>query len=99
MNAATQGLSGAARRVADHARSLVQLELRLAVTEIKRKIAALAPGIGLVLAAAVLGLLALLFGRSAATAASATALCVWRSLPVMCGGLLRTTGLLGAMGA
>jgi len=99
MNAATQGLSGAARRVADHARSLVQLELRLAVTEIKHKAAALAAGIGLVAAAAVLGLLALLFGLAAATAAIATALSVWLSLLVMFGGLLLTAGLLGAIGA
>ena len=98
MNAATQGLSGAARRVADHARSLVQLELRLAVTEIKHKAAALAAGIGLVAAAAVLGLLALLFGLAAATAAIATALSVWLSLLVMFGGLFLVAGLLGAIG-
>ena len=39
------GLSGAARRVADHARSLVRLELELAAAEVKHKLAALAAGI------------------------------------------------------
>jgi hypothetical protein len=99
MNAATQGLSGAARRVADHARSLVQLELRLAVTELKHKAAALAAGIGLLAGAALLGLVALLFGLAAATAAIATVLSVWLSLLVMFGGLLLAAGLLGAIGA
>jgi hypothetical protein len=98
MNAATHGLSGAAKRVADHARSLVQLELRLAVTEIKHKAVALAAGIGLVAAAAVLGLVALLFGLAAATAAIATVLSVWLSLLVMFGGLFLIAGLLGAIG-
>lgn len=96
---ATQGLSGAARRVADHARSLVQLELRLAATEVKHKLAALAAGIGLVAAAAVLGLVALLFGLAAAAAGIATVLSVWLTLLVMFGGLLLVAGLLGAIGA
>jgi hypothetical protein len=95
---ATQGLSGAARRVTDHARSLVRLELQLAATEIKRKLAALAAGIGLVAAAAVLGLLALLFGVAAATAGIATAVPVWEALLFMFGGLILLAGLLGAIG-
>jgi Putative Actinobacterial Holin-X, holin superfamily III len=93
------GLSGATKRVADHARSFVQLELQLAATELKRKIAALAVGIGLALAAAVLGLLALLFGLAAATAGIATALPIWLSLLVMFGGVLLLAAMLGAIGA
>jgi hypothetical protein len=93
------GLSGATKRVADHARSFVQLELQLAATELKRKVAALAVGIGLALAAAVLGLLALLFGLAAATAGIATALPVWLSLLVMFGGVLLLAAMLGAIGA
>ena len=42
------GLTGAARRVTDSARSLVRLELQLAATEVKQKIKALAVGLGLV---------------------------------------------------
>jgi hypothetical protein len=93
------GLSGATKRVADHARSFVQLELQLAASELKRKIAALAVGIGLALAAAVLGLLALLFGLAAAAAGIATALPVWLSLLIMFGGVLLLTAILGAIGA
>jgi hypothetical protein len=93
------GLSGATKRVADHARSFVQLEIQLAATELKRKAAALAVGIGLAIGAAVFGLLALLFGLAAATAGIATALPVWLSLLIMFGGLLLLAGVLGAIGA
>jgi len=92
------GLSGAARRVSEHARSIVQLELQLAAAEVKRKVVALAAGIGLVVTAAILGLLALVFGVAAAAAGIATALPVWEALLVMFGGLLVIAGLLGAIG-
>lgn len=92
------GLSSAARRVSEHARSIVQLELRLAISEMKRKAAALAAGIGLVVAAALLGLFALVFGLAAATAGIATALPVWLALLVMFGGLFIGAGVLGAIG-
>ena len=93
------GLSGAAKRVSEHARSIVQLELQLAAAEVKRKVVALAAGIGLVVTAAVLGLLALGFGVAAAAAGIASALPVWAALLVMFGGLLLLAGLLGAIGA
>lgn len=92
------GLSSAARRVSEHARSIVQLELRLAISEMKRKAAALAAGIGLVVAAALLGLFALVFGLAAATAGIATVLPVWLALLVMFGGLFIGAGVLGAIG-
>ena len=92
------GLSGAARRVADHARSLVRLELELAAAEVKRKLAALAAGIGLVLAAAVLGLLAIVFALAAGAAGIASALPVWEALLVMFGGLIVLAGILAAVG-
>ena len=93
------GLSGATKRVADHARSIVQLEIQLAASELKRKVAALAIGIGLAVGAALLGLLALLFGLAAATAGIATALPVWLSLLIMFGSLLLLAAMLGAIGA
>jgi hypothetical protein len=93
------GLSGATKRVADHARSFVQLEIQLAATELKRKVAALAIGIGLGVGAALFALLAILFGLAAATAGIATALPVWLSLLIMFGGLLLLAGILGAVGA
>ncbi len=92
------GLSDATRRVADHARSLVQLELQLAITEIKRKAIALGVGIGLALGAAVFGLLAILFGLATAAAALAIVLPIWLALLVMFGGLLLVAGLLGVIG-
>ncbi|HEY2073092.1 MAG TPA: phage holin family protein, partial [Gaiellaceae bacterium] len=93
------GLSTAARRVSDHARSVVQLELRLAAAELKRKVVALAAGIALVVTAAVLGLVALLFAVAAAAAGIATALPVWQALLVMFGGLVLLAVILGAIGA
>jgi len=93
------GLSTAARRVSEHARSIVQLELRLALAEVKRKAIALAAGIGLTVTAAVLGLLALVFGLAAAAAGIATALPVWAALLVMFGGLILAAGVLGGIGA
>jgi Putative Actinobacterial Holin-X, holin superfamily III len=92
------GLSGATKRVADHARSLVQLEIQLAAAELKRKAAALAAGIAFLAGAALLGILALLFGLAAATAGIATALPVWLSLLVMFGGVLLLTAILAAVG-
>ena len=92
------GLSGATRRVADHARSFVRLELQLAAAELKRRFVALAAGIGLAVGAAVLGLAALGFGLAAAAAGIATALPVWLSLLIMFGGLLVLAGILGGAG-
>ncbi|HKB94447.1 MAG TPA: phage holin family protein [Gaiellaceae bacterium] len=95
---ATTGLSGAARRVADHARSLVKLELDLAAAEIKQKIAALGIGIGLVVTAGVLGLFGLAFGLAAATAAIATAVPVWLALLIVFGGLFILAGAFATIG-
>jgi hypothetical protein len=92
------GLSGATRRVADHARSFVQLELQLATAELKRKIAALGVGIGLAGGAAICALLALCFGLAAAAAGIATALPVWAALLIMGGALFLLAGILGGVG-
>jgi hypothetical protein len=92
------GLSDATRRVADHARSFVELELQLATAELKRKAAALGVGIGLTGGAGVLAFLALCFGLAAAAAGIATTLPVWAALLIVCGGLLLIGGILGAVG-
>jgi Putative Actinobacterial Holin-X, holin superfamily III len=89
------GLSGATKRVADHARSFVRLEMQLAASELKRKLAAFGVGIALAATAAVLALTALMFGLAAATAAIAVALPVWLSLLIMFGGLFLLAGILG----
>jgi hypothetical protein len=92
------GLSGATKRVADHARSIVRLELQLAATEMKKRLAALGIGIALAATALVLALMALAFGVAAATAGIATALSVWLSLLIMFGGLLLLAAIVGAVG-
>ncbi|HEU5477925.1 MAG TPA: phage holin family protein [Gaiellaceae bacterium] len=92
------GLSGATKRVADHARSFVRLELQLAATELKRRLAAFGVGIALAAAAALFGLVALSFGLAAATAGIAVALPVWLSLLIMFGALLVLAGILGGIG-
>lgn len=92
------GLSGATKRVADHARSLVQLEVQLALSELKRKVFALGAGIGLILVAALIAVLALCFGLAAATAGIATAFSVWLSLLIMFGGLILLAAVLGGVG-
>jgi hypothetical protein len=93
------GLSGATKRVADHARSFVRLELQLAAAEVKKRLAALGLGIALLVGAAIFALTALAFGLAAATAGIATALPVWLSLLIMFGGLLLLAMMLGAVGA
>jgi hypothetical protein len=93
------GLSGATKRVADHARSFVRLELQLAAAEMKKRVAALGLGIGLTVLGAVFALTALAFGLAAATAGIATALPVWLSLLIMFGGLFLLAMILGGVGA
>jgi hypothetical protein len=92
------GLSDAAQRVADHARSFVQLELQLAGAELKRKAAALGVGVGLMAGAAVLAFLALTFGLLGAAAGLATTLPVWASLLIVCGALIVITAILVGVG-
>src|SRR3954454_22487480 len=92
------GLSGATKRVADHARSFVRLELQLAASELKRKAAALGVGIALAGAAALFALVALAFGLAAATAGIATALPVSDALLIMFGGLSIVAAILGGTG-
>jgi hypothetical protein len=92
------GLSGATRRVAEHAREFVRLELELASAELKKKAASLGTGIGLILGAAILAFLALTFGLLAAAAGLATTLPIWASLLIVCGGLIVITAILALVG-
>jgi Putative Actinobacterial Holin-X, holin superfamily III len=93
------GLSDAAQRVADHARSFVQLEMQLAAAELKRKAATVGAGVGLMVGAAVFAFLALSFGLSAAAAGLATtSLTVWESLLIVCGALVLLTATLTFVG-
>jgi membrane protein implicated in regulation of membrane protease activity len=91
-------LSGATKRVADHARSIVQLEVQLATAELKRKAAALGTGAGLVAGAAVFAFLALAFAAAAAAAGLATTLPVWLSILIVFGILVLIAVILGLVG-
>jgi hypothetical protein len=92
------GLSDAAQRVADHAKSFVDLEVKLATAELKKKAAAVGVGIGLTGGAAILAFLALVFGLLAAAAGLATTLPLWASLLIVCGALALVAAILGLIG-
>jgi hypothetical protein len=92
------GLADATRRVAEHARSLVQLEVQLALTEMKRKVAALGIGIGLAVVALTFMALAVLFGLAAAAVGLTYVLSVWAALLVMSGALFLGALFLAAAG-
>jgi membrane protein implicated in regulation of membrane protease activity len=92
------GLSGATKRVVEHAREFVRLEIQLATAELKKKAAAVGVGLGLTGGAAILAFLALCFGLAAAAAGLATTLPVWASLLIVCGALVLIAAILGYVG-
>jgi hypothetical protein len=89
------GLAPVAKDVVDHASTLARLEVRLALLEIKQKLAALGVGIGLAVGAGVLSLFVLGFGLATVAAALATAMSWWLALLIVTAGLLLVTGTLG----
>lgn len=93
-----RGLGGLAKRVAEHASSLVRLELELAALEIKRKVTSLAVGIGLAIGAVVFAVFALAFLFATVAAALATFLATWLALLIVTLGLLVLTAVLGLIG-
>jgi hypothetical protein len=92
------GLGGAAKLVADRARSIVRLELQLAATELKKKVAALGIGMGLLLGSAIFGVFALGFLFATVAAAIATAVSTWLALLIVTAGLVVFAGVLAAVG-
>ena len=95
---APRGLGALAKRVAEHASSLVRLELELAALELKRKLTALAVGIGLAVGAAFFALFALGFLLATVAAALATFLATWLALLIVSLGLLVLAAVLGLVG-
>jgi hypothetical protein len=91
-------LADAVQRIVESARTLVQLELQLAIAELKRKAATLGIGLGMVVGALLFLWVAILFGLAAATAGRTYVMPVWASLLVMCGALLLIAVGLGAVG-
>jgi uncharacterized membrane protein YqjE len=87
-SSANGGIGGAARRVADHARSIVQLEVQLAALELKKKVVALGLGIGLAAAALVFSVFMVAFALATLAAVLATFLATWLALLIVTGILL-----------
>ena len=92
-----RSLGASAKDVAEHASSLVRLELELATLELKRKVTTLAVGIGLGVGAALLVLYALGFAFATIAAALATFLDTWLALLIVTIGLFVLAGILGLL--
>ncbi len=91
-------LADSVQRVAESARSIVELEIKLALAELKRKAETLGIGVGLLAAALVFLSLAVLFALGAATAGLTYVMPVWGALLVMGGVMLTVTAVLGLVG-
>jgi hypothetical protein len=93
------GVQAAVHDVADHARTLVRLEAKLAALEVRQKVSAVGAGAGLLVAGGVLGLFALGFLLAAAAAGLATALPTWLALLIVGGAVLLVAAVVLAIGA
>jgi Putative Actinobacterial Holin-X, holin superfamily III len=92
------GLGARTKEVAEHASSLVRLELELATLELKRKAMNLGVGIGLTIGAAIFGLFTLGFMFATIAAALATTMSTWLALLIVTLGLLVLAAILGLIG-
>jgi hypothetical protein len=92
------GLGATAKEVAEHASSLVRLELELAQLELKRKATTLGLGIGLTVGAAVFALYAVGFLFATIAAGLATAMSTWLALLIVTLGLVALAAILGLIG-
>jgi Putative Actinobacterial Holin-X, holin superfamily III len=92
------GLGTAAKLVAEKASSIARLEVELASMEVKRKIAALGVGIGLLLGAAAVLLYGIGFAFATIAAGLATFLPVWLSLLIVTAFVFLVGGLLAFFG-
>ena len=93
-----RGLGAAAKLVSERASSIVRLEIQLALAELKKKVAALGIGIGMLVGAALFGFFMLAFLLAAAAAGIATVLSTWLALLIVAGGLFLLVGGLAMLG-
>jgi hypothetical protein len=91
------GVGAAVKEVAEHASSVVRLEVELAALELRRKVVALGLGIGFAIGAAVLLLFMVGFAYAAAAAALALVVPTWAALLIVTGIILLKVGLLGLL--
>jgi hypothetical protein len=95
---ASSGLGSAAKAVSERVSSIVRLEIQLALSELKTKLAALGLGIGLLVGAGLFAFFMLAFAFATIAAALATAVSTWLALLITTGILLLLAGLLGFLG-
>jgi hypothetical protein len=95
----TPGVGTAVKQVTEHAKALVGLEVELAKLELRGKVAALGIGIGLLVAAAVVGVFALGFLFATIAAVLATFLPTWLSILIVTVFLGALAGVLALVGA
>ena len=91
-------LGAAAKDVADHAKTLVKLELELATLELKRKVAALGIGIALLVTGAIFAVFGLGLALATVAAVFATFLPTWLALLAVTLGVFLLTGVLVLVG-
>jgi hypothetical protein len=92
------GVRAAVHEVTERAKSLIRLEVELALIELRRKGATAGLGVGLLLTAALLGLYGIGFLFATAAAGLATALPVWLSILIVGAVVLALAGLAAALG-
>lgn len=95
---ADTGLGAATKEVAEHAGAIARLEAKLALAELKGKLAALGLGVGILVGAAIFGLFTLGFAAATIAAGLATTLPIWLALAIVTGGLLTFTASLAVLG-
>ena len=93
----SQGVGAAVKDVAEHASSIVRLELELAALELKRKVVSLGLGIGFAAGAAVMLVFMAGFVYAAIGAALALVMPTWAALLVVAGILLLKVAVLGLL--
>ena len=96
-DSAGTGLGGLVKKIAEHARGFVTLEVELATLELKKKATALALGSGLGVGAAIFAVYGVGFLFATVAAALATFLSVWLALLVVTLGLFTVTAILGLL--
>jgi putative superfamily III holin-X len=92
------GVGAAVHEVTERAKSLIHLEVELALVELRRKGATAGLGVGLLLTAALLGLYGIGFLFATAAAGLATTLPVWLSILIVGAVVLALAGLAAAFG-
>jgi Putative Actinobacterial Holin-X, holin superfamily III len=94
----TNGVGFAAKEFVERARSIVRLEIELALLEIKTKLTRIGVGVGLAVGAALVALFGFGFLAAAAAAGLALAVPLWASLLIVSGTLFGLTALLAWLG-